>query len=211
MIPKIIHQVWLKGSPHSPPSKLMRTFITHHVGWKYQLWNEDNIRPLLNQKQFDWTKRIDKKADILRYEMLYQFGGIYADVDFVCLKPFDPLLDIPFFAGWQPPPLHSIANGLFGCIPQCSLIGDIIEEISKLTQKQCESRTAFSQTGPGLLTRLWKKTPIGKAHPPEYFYPIHDKDFINGVPPIDWRERSANSYAIHMWGGTFSYDYINTL
>lgn len=33
------------------------------------------------------------KADILRYELLYFFGGIYIDTDFLCIKNIDKLLN----------------------------------------------------------------------------------------------------------------------
>ena len=33
-----------------------------------------------------------EKADILRYELLYRFGGLYIDADIICLKPLNDLL-----------------------------------------------------------------------------------------------------------------------
>jgi mannosyltransferase OCH1-like enzyme len=35
---------------------------------------------------------IRKKTDILRFEILYQFGGLHKDTDFECLKPIDDLI-----------------------------------------------------------------------------------------------------------------------
>ena len=33
-----------------------------------------------------------EKSDILRYLLLYHYGGVYADLDVECLRPFEPLL-----------------------------------------------------------------------------------------------------------------------
>ena len=35
-----------------------------------------------------WTEDVGGMTDILRYEIVYQFGGIYADTDSVCSRPF---------------------------------------------------------------------------------------------------------------------------
>ncbi|MCU0914607.1 MAG: hypothetical protein MUC88_08600 [Planctomycetes bacterium] len=41
------------------------------------------------------------KADVIRLEQLQQHGGIYLDLDVVCLNPFGPLLGHPMVMGCQ--------------------------------------------------------------------------------------------------------------
>ena len=41
------------------------------------------------------------KADVVRLEILLKYGGIYLDLDVLCLKPFSPLLNYDFLMGMQ--------------------------------------------------------------------------------------------------------------
>lgn len=91
MIPKIIHQIWL--GPKSPPWNLMNTWRQNHPDWAYYLWRDSN-RPILTaEKQFNRITSYTMKSDILRYELMFKYGGMYVDCDVLCLKPFDHLLE----------------------------------------------------------------------------------------------------------------------
>jgi mannosyltransferase OCH1-like enzyme len=90
-IPKIIHQIWL-GSPVPECFKaFMKSWELHHPGWTYILWTDEKVKTLTlyNQDLFDAATNFGEKADILRYELLYFFGGVYADCDQECLRSLD--------------------------------------------------------------------------------------------------------------------------
>ena len=99
-IPKIIHLIWLGG-------KLPEKFIhlkneIKKINFDYQIieWSDNNIDfELINKKLFDESTNVGAKSDILRFEILYKFGGIYMDYDFLQIKKFDDLLNNDFFAG----------------------------------------------------------------------------------------------------------------
>jgi mannosyltransferase OCH1-like enzyme len=109
VIPRIIHQIWLPDKRQAPLSTLTCKHVhTNLVGsdgtkWRYILWDlsniernsstEFNIRDFRSRDYFDRWFLPSAKADILRYEILWQFGGIYLDADFVCLRPFDALVE----------------------------------------------------------------------------------------------------------------------
>ena len=44
---------------------------------------------MLSQKKY---RTGVEKSDILRYLLLFHYGGVYADLDVECLRPFEPLL-----------------------------------------------------------------------------------------------------------------------
>ena len=46
------------------------------------------------------------KADVLRLQVLHEYGGIYMDIDTVSLRPWDPLLNKEFVMGWQDSSSH---------------------------------------------------------------------------------------------------------
>jgi mannosyltransferase OCH1-like enzyme len=73
--------------------------MAHNPSFDYVLF-DDNDNKMFIAEHFPWFldrfMKYDKpikKADAIRYFYLYLHGGIYADLDFECLKPFDGLLD----------------------------------------------------------------------------------------------------------------------
>ena len=75
------------------------TWRLHNPDYEYILWEDAENRSFVAEK-FSWfLPTYDgydveiKRADAIRYMFLYTYGGIYADLDFECLKPFDTLLE----------------------------------------------------------------------------------------------------------------------
>lgn len=101
-IPKIIHYCWLSGEPY--PELVQRCI----QGWKEKLSDYEFV--LWDMSRFDihsvpWVEQAcaAKKwafaADYIRLYALYNYGGVYLDSDVEVLKPFDDLLDCPYFFG----------------------------------------------------------------------------------------------------------------
>ena len=64
--------------------------------WKYKIWREKDIDELemINRAHYEAAKgKFNQMADIARLEILYNYGGIYIDVDIVCLKSLDCLIE----------------------------------------------------------------------------------------------------------------------
>lgn len=55
---------------------------------------------------FQATTNPVKKADIARYLMMHQFGGVYADIDTECVGSLDILADEERVILSQEPPAH---------------------------------------------------------------------------------------------------------
>jgi mannosyltransferase OCH1-like enzyme len=47
-----------------------------------------------NINAFNDTPNNGQKSDILRSQILYEFGGVYLDTDFILVKTFEELLDL---------------------------------------------------------------------------------------------------------------------
>ena len=97
MIPKIIHFCWLSDDPY--PQEIQRCLDS----WKkilpdYESWKWDRKRFDINA--IPWTKEAfeAKKyafaADYIRLYALYNYGGIYMDMDVEVLKTFNPFLKL---------------------------------------------------------------------------------------------------------------------
>ncbi len=108
MIPKIIHFCWLSNDPY--PDKIKRCIDSwSRVLPDYEIWLWDLNR--LGDAANGWVREAFSArkyafaADFVRAYALYNYGGIYLDSDVEVLKPFDSLLDFPYFfcresGGW---------------------------------------------------------------------------------------------------------------
>ncbi len=97
--PKIIFQTW-KSKTVIPNNMYywMNTWKKYNKKFKYYIYDDNDNRNFI-KNNFNWflntydsyPKTINR-VDAVRYFFLYKYGGIYADMDFECLKPFDNLL-----------------------------------------------------------------------------------------------------------------------
>ena len=57
--------------------------------WQFKLWTESDVETFnfKNRDMFDEANNYGRKADIWCFEILEQFGGLYLNVDFECLRP----------------------------------------------------------------------------------------------------------------------------
>jgi hypothetical protein len=156
MIPKIIHQIWI--GPNKRPDKWIDTFRIDYINknpeYQYILWNEDNIDSLFTEFPiyrivYDLEYTYNGKSDILRYLILYNYGGIYLDSDSVWIndKSFDKLLEevneSNVFVGKSPDSIDeiktfkdlkyddSICGGVMGSSKNNILMKKLIEGIEK--------------------------------------------------------------------------------
>ncbi|CCI39677.1 unnamed protein product [Albugo candida] len=150
-IPFIIHQIWL--GPHPIPAfclQQMKTWQQIHPKWDYKLWtdNELSTLKLRNENRFNLAANFGEKSDILRYEILLQFGGLYVDVDFKCLKSFEglckvrsihshyPFVDLTrvetfsFVTGISNTSVFELNNGLLACTQHHPIMKELVDTLA---------------------------------------------------------------------------------
>ncbi len=189
VLPKIIHQIWI--GPKTPPEifkKSRKSIKRLHPNWEYRLWTDADLPEfqLENQKYYDLENNFGAKADILRYEILNRYGGIYLDVDFVCLKPLDWLCRYDFWGVIQPIDCHTlICNGAFGCIPGHPILEDCIRSLGHSWNSH-ERKDILNTTGPMHFQRsVMKFIDDEKMNilmlPSGFFFPIIFNDRLLGL------------------------------
>ncbi len=211
-IPKIIHQIWI--GPKPAPTTLMDTWRDKHPEFEYIRWNEEEfIKQNMTfkcQSKIDEIEEINGKADILRWEILYKYGGVFLDADSICVEPIDnELMTKKCFAGWEHEEARPglIATGTMGFPPKHPLVKAAINWILKNEVSQLKSRQMAWQTvGPGLLTRMYNTDKFKDLHifPSYTFLPIH-------LTKLEYSGH-GKIYAFQAWGSTKqSYDTMNEL
>lgn len=201
-IPKIVHQIWLGSPLPEEYYAWQKSWLEKHPTWEYKLWTDDDIAGLhlINQKFFDEAKSFGEKANILRYEILHQFGGLYVDTDFECLK----LLDLfnhscDFYAGLEYPQRSKmffiVGNALLAARPGHPLIFAMIENI----KYHWHEDEQVKRSGTHYITQIIKNhidtvDGINMIFPANMFYPWAGReasDRLNSIKP--------ETIAIHYW------------
>ncbi len=197
MIPKIIHQIWL-GDKNKPPLDWMKTYkeACEKSGWKYYLWTDDNIPLLINQDIFDNEERLHTKGNLVRYEMVYKYGGIHCDTDSVLLKLPEDLLDNDFFGCYESEKWTGdlVPSCFFGAEAGNPILKELIDEM----KNQDQSKASWQFNGTQYFTDVTKKH-NAKIYPDYYFNPVHFRDDRND---LDSRRRVAKAYTNHFWATT---------
>ena len=127
MIPKIIHYCWFgRGEMPEMALKCIESWHKHMPDYEYRLWNEDNFDINCNQyvKEAYEAKKYAFVSDYVRLYALLNEGGIYMDTDVEVLKPYDPLLHLTGFIGFEGTKSILIGTGTIACLPD----GDWVRE-----------------------------------------------------------------------------------
>jgi hypothetical protein len=97
-IPRILHQTWKDADVPREFGDWQRSWLRHNPDWEYRFWTDASARRLVAQQAewllpvYDaWPQEI-QRVDTARYVWMLAFGGVYADLDFECLRPVDALL-----------------------------------------------------------------------------------------------------------------------
>lgn len=93
---KKIHYIWLGGKPK--PRKILDCIDSwHHFmpDWEIIEWNESNLNLNVNKycREAYNNKMYAFAADVLRFKILYDEGGLYFDTDVMMLKSFETLVE----------------------------------------------------------------------------------------------------------------------
>jgi len=193
LIPKIIHQIWVGNK--KMPVEWMQTWKDNHKDWKFMLWDNESVGAYDFKNKEKIKSCMDRNlphgaADIIRYEILYKFGGFVAPADSVCLLPIDDLLDIEenCFCCYQHELIRpGLLSPHLGTSVNNELMGNIIDRIPT------NIKQPWIQTGNQLLTDIVAELnyPI-KIYPSVFFIPVYN----------DNTTQEGKAYAVHLWGTT---------
>jgi inositol phosphorylceramide mannosyltransferase catalytic subunit len=202
-IPKIIHQIWIGNRQR--PEALMDSCRVMNPTWEYRLWTEENLpTDFVNQEKIDSMAKNQPHypeagmSDIIRYELLYRYGGFYIDADTQFINPLDDYLTKnDSFCCFENEDTRGIllANGYIAATRGNALMGLLIEQ---LRQKESVTRDLpWIETGPLFFTQTVVNHEYDRltVYPSHFFIPQH----FSGTKMYQGPDRT---YCIHHWGST---------
>jgi len=167
-IPRIIHQTWKTDEVPPKWQGFARSWCEQHPGWEYRLWTDADNRAFIAQRFPDFLATFDgyrygiQRADAVRYFLLYAYGGVYADLDFECIQPLEPLLEGRRFVAALEPDIHAsghgearvVCNAFMAATPGHGAIEAVLERLRRAESNAITHQDVLRSTGPIMLTRV---------------------------------------------------------
>ncbi|MBS0627763.1 MAG: hypothetical protein JSS09_06085 [Verrucomicrobia bacterium] len=217
-IPRIIHQIWLGGEVPEKYHEWMNAWASLK-GWEYKLWKDEDVASLRlhNRDLYEMATNKGEKSDILRLELLDQYGGIYVDVDYECINIdiFEELHEqYDFYIGFEPlehgviaaKNMFKMCNALIGARPHHPLIKHLITNLKANYLAYRSFAGAVERSGPSYLSRIICEYVLTQADqyknmylPCTFFYPYTEKDLARG----EILECLPETAGIHYWSGSW--------
>jgi len=195
MIPRVVHRIWCGDNP---------------VPEQYEAWWQGWQRQLPDYQFVTWTDREfaslkavtaqiavadsnAKKADIARYEIMRQHGGIYLDCDFMPVNHYDFAAEDAdlVICHEKANETRLCSNGFFAAAPNHPLMN---LAVSLVTGMNLNSTEIIGETGPGFFARLLTYGTY-KRLPTPSFYPY----LFNEPFSFVYSRNLERTFGIHVW------------
>ena len=208
-IPKRLSHIWI--GPKPAPVRWMETWPKAHPDWSYTVFGNETLtgypfrlRPLINE--YAWRGAWAGVQDLMRYELLFRFGGFMADADAVCLHPVDELLDAPraytVHDRLEGDPFRGVCP-ILACEPGNAFVGAVIDRLAGLAPWELQKPEV--STGNRFLMRMIRQLAPSEEQlriwPTHYFVP-----WQKSAPDV-WYDGPDRIYAEQKWGtSTWAYN-----
>lgn len=106
MIPKIIHLCWVQGDPPKRLKECIRSWIVHNQNYEVRQWSDEifkeellddatngiNVLGDMIMNNYKNTPTMAHKNDIIRIYVMKKYGGVFTDMDMMCVKSIDEVM-----------------------------------------------------------------------------------------------------------------------
>jgi mannosyltransferase OCH1-like enzyme len=176
-ITKIIHQTWKTASIPKVAVNWIRKWQKTNPDWEYWFWTDKDVEKFFEKKYpqflnlykyFPRSHAAIQRADIMRYFILYEYGGVYADLDLEPLKSLNPITaNYPCIFSEEPEE-HSnilrpnyrneygalVCNAFIACRPGHPFMKYIIDHLQQNINKTLKAKSVMYSTGPAMVSIL---------------------------------------------------------
>ena len=171
-IPKIIHQTYKN---HNLPGtyKMCQTEIKRlHPDFEYRFYTDEDMDRLMKTEfpeyydKFNELPRMIMKIDMFRYFLMYKYGGLYTDMDYLMFNPFDLLNEkvvIPCNREDENGNSICLGNCIFASQPNHPYWKSLMDTLFTIDRTKLHYNTDKNidgnvlGTGPMFVFAMWKK------------------------------------------------------
>ncbi len=205
MIPKTIHYCWFGRNP-LPASAVKCIDSWRRLLPQYQIkeWNEDNFDVGINKYVQDayGAKKYAFVSDFARFWIIYNYGGVYFDVDVEVVRPIDDIVEKGPFWGLENDAGSSplVAAGLgIGAEAKDPVYKEIMERYNSMNFFEEDGSISKFSMNPMIselfISRGLKGNGTVENVGGHYFYP---RDYFNPLDYFTGRLRKTeNTRSIH--------------
>lgn len=177
------------------------TWKKYNPDYEFILWNDEKINKLelIRHDMIKYCNNFSETSDLLRFEILYKFGGLYIDTDFECLKPINPLIENKTFVVFREKERH-VCGAFLASSPQNKYIKMLLDNLD--ARKNIVNSAV--KWGPVYLDMMLSKDEnaselINEKTKTVYPYQYDEKHRAN-----EDFSKDPEVYAVHRWHGSWT-------
>lgn len=204
-IPKKIHSFWFSGEEKPDIyKKCIESWHKFCPDYEIHEWNTNNydINKNLYMKQAYKNRKWAFVSDYARLDVIYQYGGIYLDMDVELLNSIDKLLSASGFFCRQKDGTVDLGTG-FGFAPKYALIKKLLNVYENLEFVKANKELDILPQ-PSRLAPVFKNIGIERSHDSQIVNDIivlSDEYIKCGDDDLDSASFSADVLGIHWHNG----------
>jgi Glycosyltransferase sugar-binding region containing DXD motif len=190
-IPRVLHRVWV-GPAEMPDAyvEFGHGFARLHPDWEMRLWTDADLASLdITDAERGRARSPAELSNVVRYEVVKRFGGVFFDADMECRQPLDGLLaGVEAFAALELP--GRAACGALGAVPGHR----VFERAARLSRRTLGlGPHSADANGPYFLSLILEQEPGVTLFGADKFYPYHWEEPERAGDPF------PGAYAVHHW------------
>jgi mannosyltransferase OCH1-like enzyme len=171
-----------------------------HPGWQYRLWTDADLSDLARAHYPDFVELLETargviKGDVGRLLVLHHCGGLYADLDYMALRPMDEL--VREGAGWVCTMDGYTHNAIMAAVPGYPMMIAAAREALARWQRSPKSPPEWI-SGPGLIEEQSKRWGPSRWTGDQ----VCPLDWRKEITGGEWREllmQCGEAHAVTFW------------
>ena len=224
--PQIIHQIWI-GDKIPDVKKLYIDSFKQILDntWEFKLWGNDDITRDNFPITYDYIQLIKEHkiknnyspyasmADLMKFEIMYHWGGFYFDTNIELLKDITPLIDNNYdiiVCNESNEITEYLSCGFIGAKPKTKYFKNLLTK-QNLDNIDYGSPKSNVETGPYFFFKAFtniKDDKKVKILPTEYIYPIPPGDINSKLDKCINYENKTSIYPCKEYKNSYAIDHF---